>query len=175
MRFVTIFDHTPTRAVYRGIYLSLVVIYRNRPLKCLRHASVKQWIAMQSGKQVAQNLSYWFVLERKLCDVSTSEGYSLAILIVGDHWWVKCFVLWYKFSSPVATNNTSPMIPDELQSRTQSHYCIMALATWVENTGKVGYFVTCAVVFSYSFSEKSARGHYLFKRSGDRNFTENNE
>ena len=29
---------------------------------------------MQSGKHVGQNLS-WFVLDRKLCDVSTSEGY----------------------------------------------------------------------------------------------------
>ena len=40
---------------------------------------------------------------------------SSAILIVGGHWRVKCFVLSYKFSSPVATNNTSPMIPDELR------------------------------------------------------------
>ena len=37
------------------------------------------------------------------------------ILIVGDHWRVKCFVLSYKFSSPVTTHNTSPMIPDELR------------------------------------------------------------
>ena len=38
---------------------------------------------------------------------------------IGDtqcrHWRVKCFVLSYKFSSPVATNNTSPMTPDELR------------------------------------------------------------
>ena len=39
----------------------------NRPLKCLRHASV---ITMQSGKHVKQNLSR-FVLDRKMCDVST--------------------------------------------------------------------------------------------------------
>ena len=40
---------------------------------------------------------------------------SSAILLVGGHWRVQCFVLWYKFSSPVATDNTSPMIPDELR------------------------------------------------------------
>ena len=40
---------------------------------------------------------------------------SSAILIVGDHWRVKCFVLSYKFSSPVAADNTSPRIPDELR------------------------------------------------------------
>ena len=35
---------------------------------------------------------------------------SSAIVIVGDHWRVKCFVLSYIFSSPVSTDNTSPMI-----------------------------------------------------------------
>ena len=40
---------------------------------------------------------------------------SSAILIAGYHWRVKCFVLSYKFSSPAAANDTSPMIPDELR------------------------------------------------------------
>lgn len=38
----------------------------------LHQASVEQLIAMQSGKDVGQNQSQ-FVLDRKMCDVSTSK------------------------------------------------------------------------------------------------------
>ena len=75
---------------------SQYVLY-NRPLKCLRHASVEQWIAMQSGKHVqGQNLSR-FVLNRKLCDVSTSEGYSWGKHKEKSQVHVSYLYMWYRF------------------------------------------------------------------------------
>ena len=49
----------------------------NTPLKCLRHASVGQWIGMQSGTCWTKLIS--ICIKRKLRDVSTSEVHLMLL------------------------------------------------------------------------------------------------
>ena len=49
----------------------------NTPLKCLRHASVGQWIGMQSGTCLTKLIS--ICIKRKLRDVSTSEVHLMLL------------------------------------------------------------------------------------------------
>ena len=80
-------ESNPAQFVFSGAYrhkpegISLQTFrfsdYVNRPLKRLRHASVEQWIAMQSLWETYRTKLISVNNDRKLCDVSTSEFYSM--------------------------------------------------------------------------------------------------
>ena len=95
--------------------------------RCNEQLQCPQCVNYYHLKLIKENLWLWKYFNKQVptAEVTQNNRHSLSLVfiyrnssampIVGGHWRVKCFVLPYKFSSPVATNNTSPMNCDELR------------------------------------------------------------